>query len=99
MRLGGGPSIATVSVDESQVRGEAGPLLPQLVLPLQIAMDPQPDGQMLAVTQLQARLYTDQQAFATSLACRPADISMTAGFLAWSMTTGKPGNNPVELRF
>jgi len=99
IHLGGGPSIGKITVDEANVRGEGGPTLPQLVLPITIALDPQPDGKSLALLALRASLYSSQQTFASTVACQPIEIGMTSGFLAWSMTNGKPGSNKIELRF
>lgn len=86
-------------MDEANVRGEGGPFLPQLVVPLNIAMDPQPPGQTLGILNLKASLHYDQNAFPTSLACEPIVIGQTGGPLAWSMSTGKPGSENHELRF
>jgi hypothetical protein len=99
INLGGGPSIGKISVNESDVRGEGGPLMPQLVIPLKFELDPKPHDKSLAVYQLRAALYIDQQTFPTSLACQPLFIGQTNGFLAWSMSNGRVGSNNLELRF
>jgi hypothetical protein len=99
INLGGGPSIGKVSVSESDTRGEGGPLMPQLVIPLLFKLDPQPHEKSLAVFQLRAALYKDQQNFPTSLTCQPIFLGQTNGFLAWSMSNGRVGSNRVELRF
>lgn len=99
VNLGGGPAIGKVSITESEVRGEAGPLAPQLVIPLKFELDPRPPDKSLAVFQLRASLYKDQQTFPTSLACQPIFLGQTDGFLAWSMNNGRVGSNRVELRF
>jgi hypothetical protein len=99
INLGGGPSIGMVTVDESNIRGEGGPRLPQLVLPLNIAMDPQEPAKPLGVLQTQASLFYDQQTQPASLVCRPLIIGQTGGPLAWSMSNGKTGSENRELRF
>ena len=99
MRVGGGPSVGSVVVDEACIRGEGGPGQPQLVIPVSIEMDPRTAGQMLAVTEVRASLYTQQQTPAAALACQPVSVGPTKGFLAWSMTNGTTAKNEVELRF
>ena len=99
IQLGGGPSIGSISVDESLIRGEGGPGLPQLVVPVKITLHSQSADQMLAVVQMRASLHRDQQTSSMSLACPPVSLDLTGGFLAWSMSNGVTGSNSVELRF
>jgi hypothetical protein len=86
-------------VDEARIRGEGGPERPQLVIPLTIGMPPRVAGQTLAITELRALLYTQQHTPPTALACQPVSVGLTKGFVAWSMSNGTTGSNPVELRF
>ena len=99
IRVGGDPSAGSVVVDEARIRGEGGPERPQLIVPVSIAMSPRAAGQMLAVTELRASLYTQQHTPPTALACQPVSVGLTKGFVAWSMSNGTTGSNPVELRF
>jgi hypothetical protein len=97
--LGGGPAIGKVRIDESSIRAEGGPNLPQLVIPIKFELDPQSAGKHFVVTQLKASLFTDHQTFPTSLACPPVTHGMTGGFIAWTMTNGTTSSNSLELRF
>lgn len=99
IRVGGGPSVGSVVVDEARIRGEGGPERSQLVIPVSIAMEPRPAGQTLAVTEIRASLYTTPQTTPTALACQPVSVGLTKGFLAWSISNGNTTKHEVELRF
>lgn len=51
--------IGQISVDGSAVCGEGGPNNPQLVVPLQVQLDNQPEEATLAIGQLRALLATE----------------------------------------
>jgi hypothetical protein len=68
------------------------------VIPVVIKMASRPDDQMLAITEVRASLYMQQHTPATALACQPVSVSLTKGFVAWSIATGT-SNNEFELRF
>lgn len=97
--LGGGAAIGKVRVEESTIRGEGGWNLPQLVVPIKFEIDPQTPQQELAIVELKASLFSDRQLFAKNLVCQPILIGLTNGFIAWSMSNGKPSSQPLELRF
>lgn len=96
--LGGGRLVGTVSVDGGAVRGEGGPIRPQLVVPLTIAMNPQPDEAMLAVVWLFARLAFDQHASPHQIVCQPISQPLVSGFHAHSLPHGATDHTEY-LRF
>jgi len=96
--LGGGRIVGTVSVDGGAVRGEGGPIRPQLVVPLTIAMNPQPDEGMVAVVWLFARLATDQHASPQHIICQPISQQLMDGFHAHSLPQGTM-DHTEHLRF
>jgi hypothetical protein len=96
--LGGGNIVGTASVDGSAVRGEGGPVRPQLVVPLTIAMNPQPDESMLAVVWLFARLATDQYASPHQAICQPIAQQLVTGFHVHSLPHGSTDHTEY-LRF
>lgn len=51
--------LGEVRADPAQVRGDGGPVSPALVLPLSVALNPQPVERTLALTELWGRLYLD----------------------------------------
>jgi hypothetical protein len=96
--LGGGRLVGTVSVDGGAVRGEGGPIRPQLVIPLTIDMNPQPDEAMLAVVWLHARLAFDQHASPHQIACQPISHPLVDGFHVHSLPHGA-ADHTAHLRF
>lgn len=96
--LGGGRLVGTVSVDGGAVRGEGGPIRPQLVIPLTLDMNPQPDEAMLAVVWLHARLGFDQHASPQQIACQPISHPLVDGFHARSLPDGA-ADHTAHLRF
>lgn len=95
---GGGRVVGTASVDGGAVRGEGGPVRPQLVVPLTIQMNPMPDDAMIAVCWLRAWLASDQQASPHQAVCQPIAESMTPGFHVRSLPSGS-NEHTVYLRF
>jgi len=98
IKLGGGGVVGTVSVDGGAVRGEGGPLHPQLIVPVTLALSPQPDESMIAVIWLQARLGFDQHASRHQLACQPISHPLLDNFPARSLPNG-PNVHTTCLRF
>lgn len=90
-------SVGTVRVD-GDVHGEGGPVRPQLVVPLTIVMDAQPDDAMIAVCWLRAQLSTEQNAFPHMAICQPISESLVSGFHAHS-TPDRALDHTVQLRF
>ncbi len=96
--LGGGHMVGTVSVNGGEVRGVGGPVRPQLILPLTIEMNPQPDEAMLALVWLFARLGFDQYASPHQFACQPISYPLMGGFHAHSLPHGTT-DHTAYLRF
>ena len=96
--LGGGRIVGEVSLDGGAVHGEGGPLRPQLIVPLTIAMQNQPSDAMLAVTSVRAWLCADQTAFIQNALCAPVTESLMEGFPARSLPKGAL-EHTVQLRF
>jgi hypothetical protein len=78
--LNGGRIVGTASVDGGAVRGEGGPIRPQLIVPVTIQMNPQADEAMLAVVWLFARLATDKYASPHGVICQPISHQLMSGF-------------------
>lgn len=95
--LYGARSVGTVFV-ESGVRGEGGPVRPELVVPLTIQLDAQPEDAMVAVVSLRAQLLTEQNAPPSSAVCQPVSESLVPGFHAHSIPE-KAHDHVVHLRF
>jgi hypothetical protein len=95
--LYGTRSVGTVSV-EAGIRGEGGPIRPQLLIPLTIQMDIQPDDAMIAVCWLRAQLSTEQNVFPHMAICQPISESLTSGFHAHS-SPDRTLDHTVQLRF
>jgi hypothetical protein len=96
--LGSSRLVGTVTVDGGAVRGEGGPVRPQLVVPVTIAMNPQPDEAMLAVVWLHARLAFDQHASPHQITCQPVSHPLVDGFHAHSLPHGAV-DHTEHLRF
>lgn len=96
--LGGGRIIGTASVDGGAVRGEGGPIRPQLIVPVTIQMNPQADEAMLAVVWLFARLSTDQHAQPQQVICQPISQQLMTGFHVHSLPHGTTDHTEY-LRF
>ncbi len=96
--LGGGRLVGTVSVDGGAVRAEGGSIRPQLIIPVTIEMNPQPDEAMLAVVWLFARLGFDQHASPHQIVCQPISHQLMTGFQAHSLPHGSTDHTEY-LRF
>lgn len=90
--------IGEASIDGGAVRGEGGPIRPQLVVPLKLQLNPTPENAQLAVCHLSARLSTDQNASPHTAVCRPVSVSLMNGFHARSIPHG-PNDHTVQLRY
>ena len=66
-----GQSIGRFSVDGTRVRGEGGPINPQLVFPMEVQLDNQPDEAMLAIGRVRALLGTDEYVQPATAICPP----------------------------
>lgn len=96
-----GQSIGTISADGATVRGEGGPINPQLVVPLGIRLDNQPDEATLAIGRLRALLGTDQNVRAATAICPPAGEGLVGGPSGFRVHS-KPSSqrdDQIELRF
>lgn len=98
IRLGSGRPIGKVSVDGSAVRGEGGAAKPQLVIPLMIEMNQQPEEAALALVSLHARLAFDEHASPDKSVSQPISLSLARDFPALSQPHG-PANHEASLRF
>lgn len=96
--LGSGRTIGSMSVDGGAVRGEGGPVRPQLVVPLVIQMNPMPETATLAVSSLSAWLSTDMNASPQQTICQPVSKSLVPNFNVRSIPHG-PHDHTVQLRF
>ncbi len=96
-----GQSIGRISVDGTKVRGEGGPINPQLVVPLGIRLDDQPHEAMLAIGRLRALLGTDQNVRSATAICQPACEELAGGPRGFRVHS-KPSSQhdeQIELRF
>jgi hypothetical protein len=90
--------VGETSIDGGAVRGEGGPIQPQLVVPLKLQLNPTPENAQLAVCHLSARLSTDQHASPHTAACRPVSVSLMGGFHARSIPHGPNDPSCSEIR-
>ena len=96
-----GQSIGQISLDGAAVRAEGGPINPQLVFPLEVQLDNQPDEAMLAIGRVRALLGTDQNVQPATAICPPVCedlIGTNPAFRVTSHARGQ-GASTVELRF
>lgn len=96
--VGSGRTVGSIWVDGGNVRGEGGPIRPQLVVPLTIEMRTMREDATLAVSSLSARLCTDTYASSHQMICQPVSQSLVPGFPARSTQYG-PHEHRVDLRF
>ena len=96
-----GQSMGQISVDGTKVRGEGGPINPQLVIPLEIQLDNQPDDAMLAIGRVRALLGTDQNVQPATAICPPVCEDLVGTNPAFRVTSRPSGQvtSTVELRF
>lgn len=96
-----GQNIGQISVDGTEVRGEGGPINPQLVVPLKVRLDNQPDNAPLALGRLRATLGTDQNFSAATALCPPTCVDLVRGFPIRSGSTlsASRGGEQIELPF
>jgi hypothetical protein len=90
--------VGNVSVDGGAIRGEGGPIRPQLIVPLTIEMSQQPEESSLAVLSIDARLATDQHASPQQTLCQPIFQSLLDGLPARSFPSGT-ADQTIQLRF
>jgi hypothetical protein len=84
--VGSSRIIGDASVDGGAVRGEGGPMRPQLLVPVTLQLNQRPDESAIAVVELRAQLSTEQNA--THQVCAPVTESLMAGFPARSLPSG-----------
>lgn len=94
----GSRSVGSVWADGGAVRAEGGPLRPQLVIPLTIAMNTRPTEETLALVWLRASLSASQNVFPHLLVCQPTTELLVEGVPARSFPQGSP-EHVVRLRF
>ena len=97
-------SIGQISLDGAAVRGEGGPINPQLVFPLEVQLDKQPDEAMLAIGRVRALLGTDQNVQAATAICPPIREDLVGGPYGFrvhsgSISSGGQRAEQIELRF
>jgi len=94
-------TIGRISVEGAKVRGEGGPINPQLVVPLEVQLYNQPDETMLAVGRLRVLLGTDEAVQPATAICPPvcADLIGTNPAFAVTSRPTSQVTNQVELRF
>ena len=99
-----GQIIGRISVDGSNVRGEGGPINPQLVIPIEVQLDNQPEEAMLAIARLRAVLGTDQNVREATAVCPPVCEELVSGSYGFrvhskSISSGGQRGEQIELRF
>ena len=95
--LGGGRIVGTVSVNGGEIRGEGGPLRPQLVIPVKFKMNQHSEGAMIAVTSLAATLGIEPHVSPANAICQPVFQNLASRF---PVTSQLYANEPmVEVRF
>ncbi len=99
-----GQSMGQISVDGTKVRGEGGPINPQLLVPLEVQLDNQPDDAMLAIGRVQALLGTDQNVQPATAICPPIREDLVGGPFGFrvhsgSISSGGQRCEQIELRF
>jgi hypothetical protein len=90
--------VGAVSIDGGTVRGDGGPIRPQLVIPVKLQLNPTPENAQLAVCYVSALLSTDQNASPHAAVCQPASATLMDNFNARSIPHG-PVDHTVQLRF
>jgi hypothetical protein len=84
----GNPIVGAVSIDGGAVRGEGGPIRPQLVVPLKLQLNPTPENAQLAVCYVSAPLSTDQNASPHAAVCQRVSATLMDNFNARSIPHG-----------
>jgi hypothetical protein len=89
--------LGEVRADPARLRGEGGPVSPALVVPLTLALNPQPPERTLVVTDLLGRLHLDR-AGQTALGelVRAGSSSQPQGL--WASHPGTAATHAVALR-
>lgn len=92
----GNRSVGELWVDGGTVRGEGGLLHPQLVLPLTIAMSPQPAESQIILAWVRVGLSASDHAQPHTFACPTTTESLIDGFHARSLPSSH--DHTVQLR-
>jgi hypothetical protein len=93
----GSRGAGEVWVDGGTVRAEGGLFHPQLMVPLTIAMNPQPSDAQIILTSVRAGLSLSDQPQHHNLACPPTSESLLDGFFVRSLES--PSDHAIDLRF
>jgi hypothetical protein len=96
--VGSSRIVGTVSVDGGAVRGEGGPIRPQLVVPVTITMSPQAEERMMALTWINAWLTTSQPAMVQNAVAEPVQRRLLNALPARSFPN-HAGDHREDLRF
>ena len=96
--VGGNRIVGDVWVDGGTVRGEGGPVRPQLLVPLTIQMHNTPADVTMALCWLRARLATDQHASHNLTIAQPTAELLLHEFPARSFANGS-AEHVAPLRF
>lgn len=90
--------VGSVSVDSGAIRGEGGPMRPQLVVPLTVELGQQPVESSLAMLAVSADLSTDQSVSAQTSIAQSVSQSLLGGLPARSLPSGAC-DHTTQLRF
>lgn len=90
--------VGTATAHGGGVRGDGGPVNPQLIVPVTIQTNPRPEESAIAVTGVRARLSLVQNASLFHPVCAPITESLMHGLHAHSLPNG-PRDHRVDLRF
>jgi hypothetical protein len=96
--VGSNRIVGTVSVDGGAVRGEGGPIRPQLVVPVTIKMSPQAEERMMALTWINSWLTTSQPAMVQNAVAEPVQRWLLNALPARSFPN-HAGDHREDLRF
>jgi hypothetical protein len=95
--LGGGNEVCSISVNGGAIRGEGGPLRPQLVVPTKFDMSQQPKDASVALTSFTASLGTMPHTSPGQTICQPVTRQLTSRFPATSQTYSYEHNEDVRF--
>jgi hypothetical protein len=98
IKVGLSRSVGRIRVDPGQIRGEAGPFDPRLVVPVSLEMQQRPAEQMIALTGLTGYLHLGESNNATTQIGLPAALNLMRGMPVRSVPGG---SSPfvIDMRF
>jgi hypothetical protein len=88
--------VGAVSIDGGAVRGDGGPIRPQLVFPLKLQLNPAARERAACFCYVSALLSTDQNASPHAAVCQPVSATLMDNFNARSIPHG-PVDHTVQL--